>query len=207
MAVARTCPPLPGIGGAGPMAVARTCPPLPGIGGAGPMAVARTCPPLPGIGGAGPMAVVQIAEDERLEAENVAAFPATMFRSPIAPIRTSNTKATTVRHLDIHPPRRKLTRRNYMFSCFTMKQNSALCLNDKHPWTMSRWTDSPGHVGAVSPKLSTVRVGRRRGRVNGTIVLIGLGTKVPSAQQDRESSVPGALLPFSVLRQFLPSGS
>ena len=94
------------------MAVARTLPPR-GIGGAGPIAVATTPPPR-GIGGAGPIAVAQNAGAERFEAENVAAFAAEIFRSPIAPVNTSNTRATTVRHLDIVPPEGKLTRGEYM---------------------------------------------------------------------------------------------
>ena len=38
---------------------------------------------------------------------------ATMFLSPIAPVSTSNTSATTVKHLDMAPPVRKLTRGDY----------------------------------------------------------------------------------------------
>ena len=37
-----------------------------------------------------------------------------IFRKPIAPDNISNAKATTVRHFDIDPPDRKLTRREYM---------------------------------------------------------------------------------------------
>ena len=71
-------------------------------------------PPLPGIGGGMPIEVAKNAGAERLEAENVAAFAAEIFRSPIAPVSTSKTRATTDRHLDIDPPEGKLTRREYM---------------------------------------------------------------------------------------------
>jgi hypothetical protein len=46
----------------------------------------------------------------RLETDEVAECVTAMFRSPIAPDNTSNAKATTVRHLYIDPPNRKLTR-------------------------------------------------------------------------------------------------
>ena len=49
-----------------------------------------------------------------LEPAEVEACVTAIFRSPIAPDNTSNTNATTVRHLDINPPEGKLTRREYM---------------------------------------------------------------------------------------------
>jgi hypothetical protein len=61
-----------------------------------------------------PIEVAKNAGAERLEAENVAAFAAEIFRNPIAPVSTSKTRATTDRHLDIDPPEGKLTRREYM---------------------------------------------------------------------------------------------
>jgi len=39
-----------------------------------------------------------------LEAEIVEAFAKTKFRNPIAPLKTSNTKATTASHFDMGPP-------------------------------------------------------------------------------------------------------
>ncbi len=39
-----------------------------------------------------------------LEAEIVEAFAKTKFRNPIAPLKTSNTKATTASHFDMEPP-------------------------------------------------------------------------------------------------------
>jgi len=58
----------------------------------------------------------------RLETEEVAECVTAMFRSPIAPERTSNAKATTVRHLYIDPPNRKLTRRDHMSFCSETEQ-------------------------------------------------------------------------------------
>src|SRR5579863_6880292 len=124
IAVAVILPPPFGIGGVGPIAVATTLPPPFGIGGVGPIAVATTLPPPFGIGGVGPIAVAQNAGAERLEAENVAAFAVAIFRSPIAPVNTSNTRATTVRHLDIGPPEGKLTRRDSKYFCSLMEQKS-----------------------------------------------------------------------------------
>jgi len=120
IAVATTPPPR-GIGGAGPIAVSTTPPPR-GIGGAGPIAVATTPPPR-GMGGAGPIAVAQNPGAERLEAESTAACVAVIFRSPIAPVSTNKTRATTVRHFDISPPEGKLTRGEYMYFCSLMEQN------------------------------------------------------------------------------------
>ena len=54
-------------------------------------------------GGDGPGPCAQIAGAERLAADGVVAPEATIFRSPIAPVRTSNTSATTVKHLDMSP--------------------------------------------------------------------------------------------------------
>src|SRR5487761_107943 len=68
----------------------------------GPMAGGTPGP----IAGGTPGPMLQIAGAEILEAESVAAF-AEMFRSPIAPVSTSKTRATTVRHLDIRPPDRE----------------------------------------------------------------------------------------------------
>jgi hypothetical protein len=61
-----------------------------------------------------PIEFAQITGAEMVEAENVVAFAAEIFRSPIAPVSTSKTRATTVRHLDIDPPEGKLTRGEYM---------------------------------------------------------------------------------------------
>ncbi len=52
----------------------------------------------------GPGPFDQIAGLKLLEAEIVEAFATTKFRNPIAPLRTSNTKATTVSHFDMEPP-------------------------------------------------------------------------------------------------------
>jgi hypothetical protein len=75
----------------------------------GPIATGGVPGPIASGGVPGP--ILQIACAETLEAESVAAFAAETFRSPIAPVRTSNTRATTVRHLYIRPPEGKLTRR------------------------------------------------------------------------------------------------
>jgi hypothetical protein len=67
--------------------------------------------------------MLQITGAETTEAEELTAFAPAISRSPIAPDNTSNTKATTVRHLDIDPPDGKLTRREYRYFCSLMEQN------------------------------------------------------------------------------------
>ena len=58
------------------------------------------------------------------EAEEATAVDAATFRSPMAPDKTSNTKATTVRHLYISPPDGKLTRGDYMYFGSQKEQKS-----------------------------------------------------------------------------------
>ena len=94
-------PPFGGGGGKGPGPFARMKPPLGGGGGKGPGPFAQTWPPGGGGGGKGPGPFAQIAGDELLSADSVAAFAAVRFRNPIAPHKTSNTKATTESHFDI----------------------------------------------------------------------------------------------------------
>jgi hypothetical protein len=60
----------------------------------------------------------------RLESDEVAACATAIFRSPIAPDKTSNVKATSVRHLYIDPPNGKLTRRDHMYFRSKMEQKS-----------------------------------------------------------------------------------
>jgi len=52
------------------------------------------------MGGKGPPPSLQITGAELTELVSVVEF-ATLFRSPIAPVRTNNTKATTESHFDI----------------------------------------------------------------------------------------------------------
>jgi hypothetical protein len=80
------------------------CPPGGGGGGKGPGPFDQMCPPGGGGGGRGPGPFAQIAAVELLEAEIVEALATTEFRNAIAPLKTSNTKATTGSHFDIGPP-------------------------------------------------------------------------------------------------------
>ena len=155
-----TCPPplpVPGIG------LPCMCPPplpVPGMG------LPCTCPPplpVPGIGR--PWA-------KRTVPDELAECIAAIFRNPVAPDNTSNTKATTARHFDIYPPDGKLTRRQYMYVCSAMEQNCYRVSKRSIPSDNVPRTAWAVPYGAVSFSLSTSNLGLRTGTVNGTSVLL-----------------------------------
>jgi hypothetical protein len=90
----------------------------------------------------------------------VAAWATAIFLSPIAPVNTSNEKATTVRHLYMTPPDGKLTRRDYMYYCSLMEQKCYFVSKRSIP------SDNVPSVGSCLPvRSSFVRIVYGKSRI------------------------------------------